>query len=196
MRAIAGMIALFPNGQEISVQNQDLLFSSRLRLAAISECALRSELANDGRLGTILNAEVPRKWPPEHWEPHVFELLLGMFELDCERQQICRYVLLQREDSLPLLIGVVNGFVWPERPEEIEIGYSILPVFQRKGYGYEACERFVRFLLAELPSFGMMAQTYPHLTGSVRILEKLGFKPDGPGAEEGVVVFRRPAGRS
>jgi [ribosomal protein S5]-alanine N-acetyltransferase len=180
------------NRQEILVQNQDVLFSSRLRLATMSVCALQSELTKDGRLGTILNAEVPGEWPPEHWEPHVFELLLGMFEGNHEQPRLCRYVLLPRENYLPLLIGVVNGFLWRERPGEIEIGYSILSAFQRNGYGYEATERFVQFLSEDWPHLGLMAQTYPHLTGSVRILERLGFQPDGPGQEEGVVVFRRP----
>lgn len=178
------------------MQNQDLLVSSRLRLAAMSVCALRSELSGDGRLGSILNAEIGDGWLPEHWEPHVFELLLRAFEADQEQQTRHRYVLLNREGMMPLLIGVVNGFVWPERPGEIEIGYSVLPMFQRQGNGYEACECFVRFLSERWPNLGLMAQTYPRLTGSVRILERLGFQPDGPGQEEGVVVFRRPASGS
>jgi len=194
-RAHTGTIALFYSlfsGREITVQNQDSLVSSRLRLATMSVCALRSELTKDGRLGTILNAEVPHEWPPEHWEPHVFELLLKMFQENGEQQRLCRYVLLPRQGAVPLLIGVVNGFLWPERPLEIEIGYSIVSAFQRNGYGYEATERFVQFLSEDWPHHGLMAQTYPQLTGSVRILEKLGFQPDGPGQEEGVVVFRRP----
>jgi len=162
----------------------------------MSGLALRSELAKDGRLGTILGAEVPGEWPPEHWEPHVFELLLKMFEGNREQQKLCHYILLPRQDSLPLLIGVVNGFLWPERPGEIEIGYSILPPFQRNGYGYEACERYVRYVSETWPHHGLMAQTYPQLTGSVRILEKLGFQLDGAGHDEGVVVFRRPASGS
>jgi RimJ/RimL family protein N-acetyltransferase len=184
------------NRQEISVENQDVLVSSRLRLAAMSMCALRSELSADGRLGSILNAEIGDGWPPEHWEPHVFELLLMAFEADHEQHKRHRYVLLDRRGMMPLLIGVVNGFVWPERPGEIEIGYSILPTFQRQGNGFEACECYVRFLSETWPTLGLMAQTYPRLIGSVRILERLGFQPDGPGQEEGVVVFRRPASGS
>lgn len=178
------------------MQDQDLLVSSRLRLAAMSVCALRSELSADGRLGPILNAEIGEGWPPEHWEPHVFELLLTTFEADEEQQKRHRYVLLDRRGMMPLLIGVVNGFVWPEKPGEIEIGYSILPAFQRQGHGYEACECFVRFLSERWPDHRLMAQTYPRLTGSVSILKRLGFQSDGPGQEEGVIVFRRPASGS
>ena len=178
------------------MQNQDLLVSPRLRLAAMSECALRSELAGDNRLGSILEAEIGIQWPPEHWEPHVFELLLTAFQANPGQQRHHRYILLDRPGQAPLVIGVVNGFTWPGKPDEMEIGYSILPTFQKLGYGYEACERYVRFICENWPHLGLMAQTYPTLTGSVRILERLGFRPDGPGQEAGVIVFRRPASGS
>ncbi len=35
------------------------------------------------------------------------------------------------------------------------------------------------------------AQTFPHLTASLRVLKRLGFRPTGPGSEAGAVGFRR-----
>ena len=36
-----------------------------------------------------------------------------------------------------------------------------------------------------------VAQTFPNLYGSIRVLQKLGFTPSGAGYEEGAILFRK-----
>ena len=54
-------------------QESDII-TPRPALVAITPESLGSKRSGDGLLGTITNAHVPLEWPPEHWEPHVFEL--------------------------------------------------------------------------------------------------------------------------
>ena len=166
------------------------IFSLRLELVPVTAAAVASELAGDGALGGLLGAEVTTEWPPVDWDRPVLELLAATFERDPEQQAFQRYVLLRREDGSRVLVGSVGGFVWPERPGEIEIGYSVLPAFRRRGYAFEAAERYVAYVRERAGAMEVVAQTFPRLEASVRILERLGFVRDGDGREEGAMAFR------
>ncbi len=166
------------------------LVSERLELVPVTVMAVESELAGDGRLSAILGAEVTAEWPPVDWDRPVLELLAATFARDAEQQAFQRYVLLRRADGSRVLVGCVGGFVWPERPDEIEIGYSVLPAFRRRGYAFEAAERYVAFVRERAGAMEVVAQTFPQLEASVRILERLGFVRDGVGREEGAIGFR------
>lgn len=170
------------------------LVSARLDLVPVTVKAVRSELAGDGRLGGILGAEITAEWPPVDWDRPVLELLAVTFAREPEQQALQRYVLLRRADGSLVLIGSVGGFVWPDRWDEIEIGYSVLPAFRRCGYAFEAAERYLGFVRERAGDLKVVAQTYPHLVASVRILERLGFVRDGVGREEGAILFRLTQG--
>ena len=77
----------------------DDLVTSRLVLIAITPASAASEKANDGRLAEITGAAVPGAWPPEHWEPHVFDLLLERFAADPSDVGWHRYVALRDGDG-------------------------------------------------------------------------------------------------
>lgn len=47
------------------------------------------------------------------------------------------------------------------------------------------------WLESRRPIRAFVAQTFPHLRGSIRVLEKTGFQPAGQGFEEGTILFRR-----
>jgi RimJ/RimL family protein N-acetyltransferase len=164
------------------------IVTPRLELVAMRPECLRSELERDGQLGKLLGCEVTGEWPPDVWEPHVWELLLGHF---AERpQQIAwhRYVVL-REPRV--LVGTVNAFQWPERPDEAELGYALVPEFWRRGLATETAEAMVAWIAGLAQVSRLCAHTFPEITASVRILERLGFVLEGPGAEERTVCYRR-----
>ena len=57
-----------------------------------------------------------------------------------------------------------------------DIGFAFLPVFEGKGYAFEAT-RAVLELIKELPEFKtLLACTLPENTKSIRLIEKLGMK--------------------
>lgn len=190
MWASVSLWMLFKQGRETLVQEFNLLQTSRLDLIPISPSAIRSEMARPADLRDILDADIPDEWPPDDWEQHILELLLTTLERDPEQQAYHRYVLLRYGVERRVLIGCLGGFSWPQRPGELEIGYSILPSYRRCGYALEATRCYVRWLLERVRQVDLVAQTFPHIEASVRILVCLGFECTGPGKEEGSLGFR------
>ena len=172
------------NGAAVAVAS---IVTPRLELVAMRPECLRSELERDGRLGELLGCEVTAEWPPEVWEPHVWEMLLGMFADRPEEMAWHRYLVLRGERRV--LIGTVNAGRWSGDPEEVELGYALVPEFWRRGLATEAALALVAFVEASGGVRRLCAHTYPHLAASVRILERCGFALKGPGAEEGTIRY-------
>lgn len=77
------------------------------------------------------------------------------------------------------VIGTVRLFSDDTRAVEArELGYSIAPAHQRRGYAYEALKALMKLLdelKVELVLAGVLEENIP----SARLLEKLGFKKEG-----------------
>jgi [ribosomal protein S5]-alanine N-acetyltransferase len=143
-------------------------------------------------LGAIVRAKVSDEWPHENWEPHVLDYLLNLFRESPEAIGWCRYLVLRESDGSPrTLIGTFGAGFPKAETGEAEIGYGILPDWQRQGYAPEAVTAMLPWMQTRRAIRGFVAQTFPHLRGSIRVLEKCGFEPAGAGYEEGAVLFRR-----
>jgi ribosomal-protein-alanine N-acetyltransferase len=166
----------------------------RLDLIAVTAESLLIQQRNSStmraELGASIGAEVPDQWPHENWEPHVFEYLLGLFAESPEAIGWCRYLLLRQETSRTLIGSFGSGLPQPDTGEA-EIGYGILPAWQRQGFAPEAVVAMLPWLQSRREIRGFVAQTFPHLRGSIRVLEKTGFEPAGAGFEAGTILFRR-----
>ena len=176
--------------EEISTARLDLVPATPESLLIQQRNSPASPLMR-AELGALLGAEVPGEWPHENWEPHVFDYLLNLYEQDAEAIGWCRYLLLRNPDGARTLIGSFgSGFPKPETGEA-EIGYGILPSYQRQGFAAEAVLAMLPWLQSRRQIGAFVAQTFPHLRGSIRVLEKCGFTLIGPGFEEGTILFRR-----
>jgi RimJ/RimL family protein N-acetyltransferase len=166
--------------------------TARLELVAITPESLASEQASDGQLGQILNCRVTSEWPHADWEPHVLELLQQTFAKDPTDIGWHRYVILRPTDNQPAtLIGSVGGFRWPDDHEAAEVGYAILPEFRLRGYALEATKAMLTWIEATNSVKTIFAHTFPHLAGSIRILDQCGFTLEGPGKEENTIRYRK-----
>ena len=166
------------------------IITPRLALVAITPESLQSERSADGLLGAITNTHVPLKWPPEHWEPHVFESLLKRIADDPTEVGWHRYIALRHPDKSRTLIGTLGGFRKAERPEECEVGYSVLENYQGKGYATEGTKALIDWALARSSLKMISAQTFPSLPKSIRVMEKCGMKYVGAGDEDGTVRYQ------
>ena len=171
--------------------------TSRLDLLPCTPESLYIQLRNGpemrAELGAHLGALVTNEWPHDNWEPHVFEYLLNLFAQDAEAIGWCRYLLLRHESGRTLIGSVGCGFPKPETGAA-EIGYGILPSWQRQGFAPEAVAAMMPWLESRREVRAFVAQTFPHLRGSIRVLEKSGFRHVGDGFEEGTILFRRECG--
>ena len=62
---------------------------------------------------------------------------------------------------------------------------------RRRGYASEATQALVARASSERGVRRIIAQTYPDLVASIGVLEKSGFRFDGPGEEAGTVRYAR-----
>jgi RimJ/RimL family protein N-acetyltransferase len=75
------------------------------------------------------------------------------------------------------LIGDLG--IHPFEAEQTEIGFTVSPHFQLKGYGAEAVSRVLKYLFMENKFYRIIARTHPENQGSISLLKKLGFRQEG-----------------
>ena len=161
------------------------IHTARLRLVALTPQLLDFQESSPHTLAALLNATIPPGWPGVHWEPHVYTFMREQFRDNPHTIGWHRYILLPEDNALTM-IGTLGSH--PKGPKEAEIGYGILEPWQNKGYATEAS----RALLNHLFQLGLQrirAQTFPHLTQSLRVMQKCGMQPSGPGEEAGAVCY-------
>ena len=170
------------------------LRTARLDLVSITPDLLEAEEHGLARLSSVLRASVPESWPPAEWEPHVRATIALQYTNQPDTMGWHRYVLLRPHALLtdhppPQLIGCLGGF--PRPGGEVEIGYSTLPAFQRQGYATEAALAFVEWLLSRSSVAAVTAQAYISKPESVKVMQRCGMVPAGPGDDPETVRYRR-----
>jgi [ribosomal protein S5]-alanine N-acetyltransferase len=159
------------------------LHTQRLKLVPILPASLR--LSNSD-LSRHLAVQVPGIWPPEHWEPHVFDFFDEHYAQAPHTMAWNRYVVVR--SPTPVLIGTIGGFL--KSSTNVEVGYSLLEPWRGQGLATEALAAVLKEILSDNRIQTICAQTFPHLLPSVRVLEKSGFQHIGNGEEEGSVLYR------
>jgi ribosomal-protein-alanine N-acetyltransferase len=167
------------------------LCTGQLRLVAITPEMLAAEHRSDGaELGRLLGARLTVAWPPVEWEPHVYRIIQKQYAEWPESFGWHRYVLLKGAlGRKGTLVGAVGGF--PRRGGDVEIAYSTLPEFQRRGYATAVATRLVDFLLEQEGVRSVSAQTYPQVQESIKVMQRCGMSYVGQGDEAGTVRYRR-----
>jgi ribosomal-protein-alanine N-acetyltransferase len=80
-----------------------------------------------------------------------------------------------RHRDSPEAIGI-SGLVKRETLPEPDIGFAFLPEYWRTGVGFESAEGVKRYALDVLGRSKLLGIVNPENAGSIRILEKLGFR--------------------
>jgi [ribosomal protein S5]-alanine N-acetyltransferase len=163
--------------------------TSRLLLISVTEAMLVAEKKGEG-LSELLGATIPSTWPPAYWDQKAIDYLYERVHRNPQYRGWCRYVTLKQAGAPPVLIGGCGCTESPETRDEVEIGYSILKEFRRRGYVTEAINAFLPWIFTYSPVQSLCAQTYPHLAASIGVLRKCGFVMDGTGKDPGTVLFR------
>ena len=166
------------------------LKAGNLRLVAITTEMLSAEHSNDAAaLGTLLRAKLTSEWPPVDWEPHVYRIIEKQYDEWPGSFGWHRYVVLEGGWGARTLVGAIGGF--PKAEGDVEIGYSTLPAFQRRGYATAAARTLVDWLLKLEGVQSVSAQTYPRVVESIKVMERCGMSFVGEGDDPGTVRYRR-----
>jgi [ribosomal protein S5]-alanine N-acetyltransferase len=70
-------------------------------------------------------------------------------------------------------IGIVT-FLYRDNQEFPDIGFALLPEFEKKGYTFEATKKYLDQVLSQGPVRHVIGITFPENKSSIRILERLG----------------------
>ncbi|AGB01304.1 GNAT family N-acetyltransferase [Methanoregula formicica] len=173
------------------------LQTKRLSLIPATREILEADLNDREQLSSLLDATIPAGWPQPLMDEGVIREFLRMMKDPAEPLFAAWYwVLDDTATGTGILIG--NGGILSAEghPNTAVLGYSVLEEFWNRGYATEAVGALIPVIFS-LPGIrGIIATTYPHLTASIRVLEKNGFVrtdevPSGVGAEEGTICYLR-----
>lgn len=166
-----------------------IIRTGRLELIAGSAETVRAELQDHPRLAELLDAEVPPEWPPDLNDLHMKELSIRWFENHPgDHGWLCWYFVLLKEPQRTL-IGIGGFSDVPDASGTVEVGYSILPNFQRRGYATEALQGLVSWAFDHADVKKVVAEIHPGYEGSSRVLEKGGFIRCSEDTSTGIILY-------
>lgn len=132
------------------------------------------EVLTDEQIQSLIDRETD-----PHMQAAYAEMLSGSRAHPAERQWYAPWGIYQKD-------GAFAGdlcFKGPPSQGEVEIGYGIREAFQGKGYATEAAGALTDWAFSQPDVYYVTAETEPDNQKSKRVLEKLGFKQHGEGAE-------------
>jgi RimJ/RimL family protein N-acetyltransferase len=92
------------------------------------------------------------------------------------------------------LIGDIGIHFLEPAAGECEIGYTIDPAYQRLGFGREAVQGVIAFLVGELGKRRILAFAHPANAASVALLKSLGFREAAGAGGEGEPLYELGVG--
>jgi RimJ/RimL family protein N-acetyltransferase len=76
------------------------------------------------------------------------------------------------------LIGDIGIHFLPPENMQVEIGFTINPIYQHKGYATEAVNRLLHHLFTGLRKHRVIASVDPENAASIRLLERIGMRKE------------------
>lgn len=166
--------------------------TERLELVALTAELAHLAVEQPERLGETLGAVVPADWPPLYYDRDAEIWLLDRLTADPTQAGWLAWYLVWTAGPDRVLVGTA-GFKGPPGPDGIvELGYGLVASYQRRGLAPEACSDLIDWALADPAVAMVVAETFPDLRPSIRVMEKLGMTPLGPGTEPGTVRYGFP----
>ena len=167
------------------------LHAPRITLVAATAELLRAELSTFGEKSAapLLDTAEPDSWPPEFLERDDIERSLDLLTRHPDSVAWGMRYLLEHSDHGPRLVGIA-GFGGPPGDDgEVMLGYSLVPAAQGRGLATEAARALVSFGFSDRRVRCVAAETFETLVGSIRVLEKTGFRRVLGAATAGAIRF-------
>jgi len=164
-----------------------MIQSARLNLISANTWLIEKDLEGRDRLAEALDVVVPDSWPPDLYGAGAMRFALAELGEAAERGWSFWYLATRGEPSE--LAGICGFKGRPDGAGSVEIGYSILAGYRRRGFATEAVQRLIAWAFTHHNVHEVCAETFPHLSQSIRVLEKCGFRYTGKGSESGVIRY-------
>jgi len=150
-----------------------------LELIAATVEHINAELNDLNIFASMLNAEVGIEWPPGEYDKNAQEYFRDLLMQGGEDLAgwLGWYAIKPAEEKQSaVLIGAGGYFGPPSEMGELEIGYSVVPSYQKKGYATEIVKALVDIASKNSRVKRMLARTNDSNKASCIVLEKNGFK--------------------
>ncbi len=167
----------------------DVVRTPRLELVPATVTLLDAELDSREALAGLLGAAVPDDWPPGEHDRGAAELFRARLAEDPDAVGWYGWYAILPSPAGSVLIGSGGYLGPPDADGTVEIGYSILPAYRGRGFATELARALVDRAFSTAGVARVVAQTSPDNVGSVKVLERCGFRPIGPGKEPGSVRY-------
>ena len=161
--------------------------TDRLVLIPSSPDLIREALVSDGSLARALDAALPADWPPEFYDADSLTYALDRLASAPEYEGWSTYFFLRRDGRV--LLGNGGYYAPPSEDGEVEVGYSVVPTMQGRGYATEATRGLIDRAFAVPRVERVIATALPDRVPSIRVVEKLGFERSAGSPEPGVIQF-------
>lgn len=166
--------------------------TKRMVLISAEAEHIRAELESHEKFVSIIGAEVPEGWPPGEYDKSAQEFFLKLLsenDPDSEGWYNWYALLNQAAPCKRVVIGAGGYTGKPDESGNVEIGYSVVSSYQRKGYATEFMSALISRAFSDSRVNRIKAHTTAENTASCRVLEKLGFAYEGNGSQFGTIRF-------
>jgi RimJ/RimL family protein N-acetyltransferase len=152
-----------------------MVTSPHMRLVPISLKTLDAEDHSGAALANLLGVEAPRHWPAPFNDADVRKWMRGRLgDSGIDGRWLSYYIVADVGDE-ETLVGNC-GFKGPPDPSgAVEVGYSIVPDYHRKGIGTAALRGLVEIAFDDERVARVTAETPASFVASRGLLEKCGF---------------------
>ena len=166
-----------------------MISTDRLDLIPATPAMLNAELEGNDAFARAIGVTVPDNWPPVLYDHGAIEWTLGMLREVPEMADWAMYYIVERGDE-PAVTGTVGYKGPPGAEATVEIGYGLLEQYRGRGYATESARALIDRAFADPRVQRVTAQTYPHLTASINVMERCGLSYGGEAEESGVIYFQ------
>lgn len=166
----------------------------RLELIPGAPEIFRARVDDRDALARFLNgARVPENWPPELYDQDAVDWTAKYLdENPGAAGWVVWYLVLRAEsaaEGVRTALGICGFKGEPAADGTVEIGYGVLAQYRRAGYASEAARALVGRAFSHPQVTRVIAETYPELAASIRVMEKNGLRFAGDGSEERVIRY-------
>ena len=169
-----------------------------IRLIAATLDTIAEEERSVAGLCAGLGVAPPSDWPPPLFDANALAWTRSRLQADPAAQGWFSWYVIAPIADQDTLVGVV-GYKGPPKAGTVEVGYSILPAYQLRGFASAAVRLLVSHAFAQ-DVREVAAETLPDLIASQRVLTACGFTLDSRREEpdHGIVLryVRRRAASS
>jgi [ribosomal protein S5]-alanine N-acetyltransferase len=144
--------------------------TERLHLVPCTPDIVRVMMETPHELASLFQVTIPENWPtPDLKEASSY--FLSRLEEDPLAYVWLIWVILSEADRS--VVGDIGFKGKPDAEGTVEMGYSIIPAFRRRGFAVEAARGLVRWAAGTGEVKMIVAECDSDNAGSMRVLEKL-----------------------